>query len=102
MNNAFMEFFNDEFICGSQKSGQDDDPSIKSAYKTLFKKILNCLPEGIWIYNAEGKVVMINHAAEWLEGIEAKEMLGKTHHEIYKKEYSIVWWHRKYLNQKRS
>ncbi len=85
MNNAFMEFFNDEFICGSQKSGQDDDPSIKSAYKTLFKKILNCLPEGIWIYNAEGKVVMINHAAEWLEGIEAKEMLGKTHHEIYKK-----------------
>ncbi len=38
MNNAFMEFFNDEFICGSQKSGQDDDPSIKSAYKTFIQK----------------------------------------------------------------
>jgi len=57
--------------------------SLDNSMVKLFLNILNVLPEGIWIYDADGKVLMVNHAAELLEGLKAEEMVGKTYREIY-------------------
>lgn len=57
---------------------------LSRSIEELFETILNFLPEGIWIYDGDGKVLMVNKAAEQLEGLKFKDIVGKTYDEVFK------------------
>jgi len=77
--------YNPSTFPDSSCSAKGGGNSCCQLVEKAFFEILNVLPEGIWIYDATGKLVMINHAAELLEGIKAKEVIGKTYNEIKEK-----------------
>jgi PAS domain S-box-containing protein len=50
-------------------------------YKELNRQLsalIGAASDGIWVCNAEGFVVTINRASEWLNGIKAKDIIGKN------------------------
>lgn len=54
----------------------------------LYAELLNNLAELVYIFDEEGRIVFINHAAEKFEGLKLEEVRGLHVNDIYYQDYS--------------
>ena len=69
-------------VCNFQELKQFENAAKKlKSYRSLNRQletIFNASSDGIWVCNGAGKVIDINEASEKLNGIQAKQIIGKN------------------------
>ncbi|MFA5008389.1 MAG: PAS domain-containing sensor histidine kinase [Candidatus Omnitrophota bacterium] len=60
--------------------------------RDYFYKIINSIPDPIFVKDREHRWVLLNEAHAQMFGIPTEEMLGKTDHDYFPKEQADVFW----------
>ncbi|MDD4955030.1 MAG: PAS domain-containing sensor histidine kinase [Candidatus Omnitrophica bacterium] len=60
--------------------------------RDYFYKIINSIPDPIFVKDREHRWVLLNEAHAQMIGIPTEEMLGKTDHDYFPKEQADVFW----------